>query len=654
MLVFYLAIRSLVSKFNKLLFRFRSTIYELTFTDISCKNLIPIGLPLDEFTKLKVVDCVNKELIQNGIGELFIESKIRKCVLSENGERDSDSGCIATGDLMEIRSGTIYYKTRVNNMVKIFGRKVNLTKIENTVKSHWSINGACCVYDKDENSLKLFIQRGNEQKYTRKDILQGLRDKLLEQEVPNEIYFVDEFPLSCHGKISKSKLLEMGKPQSCHYRDYMVMKLEENLPSFDAETSLKLSFLAAGGSSVLALQLVNELELKFRIAEPELITLLLNHEVTIDQILSRLQNCSPNIVSTNCEGTTSSVSCMWRHDLGKCIDSPPTIFNVDNKYIVSVGSHSHVLINVDLVSGQLLSKLTLPHRIECRVVQHNNNNNNGIVGCYDGFIYCFDIRNGTEQWKFNSHGMVKSRVCIIENYLVFGNYNSEFNLWCLTHNGAFVWKRKIGSKSIYAGVIRMTNTKIFVTTLDGVCAIVEPLTGKSLWETKLQSPIFSTPKITGSTLFVAEVLGIVHCIDYYVGKILCSFKANGNIYSSIESIDDNSICFGCYDKFIYCISYDNVASLFRLLWKVETCGQIFSSPKSFVFDSMKLVLVCSNNGSIYFMNASGELLTQLQIDGEIFSTPSVADNKVVIASRNNLLYCFDISQILKDFRYDFH
>lgn len=626
-------------------FRSRSTIYELTLMDLIDNNLIPIGLPLDQYTTLKVLDCVSKEIIENGIGELFIESKIRKCVLRENGQTYSDGGRVATGDLVEIKSGTIFYKTRVNDMVKIFGRKVNLTKIENTAKSYCSINDACCVYDRDENSLNLFIQCEKGRKYTKKEIFHRLWQQLLEQEVPNEIYFVDEFPLSCHGKISKSKLLEMiPKPLRCFHRDYFVNKLEENLPSFDVETTLKLPFVAAGGSSVLALQIVNELETKFNLADPELITMLLNHDVSIEQILLSLQNHKHNNLTRNTLEVPASVPCTWSHDLKKCIDASPTISTVDNENIVSVGSHSHLLINVDLTSGVLLSKLVLPHRIECQIVQYNNY---GIVGCYDGLLYCFDIRNGTEKWKFNSQGMVKSRVCVVENLVIFGNYNPESNLWCLrVDDGVFVWNKKIGDKSIYAGIIKLTNNKLFVTTLDGVCAIVEPFTGESLWETKLQSPIFSTPKFIGNTIFVAEVLGIVHCIDYDLGKILCSYKANGNIYSSIESIGEKSICFGCYDKSVYCLSFDTDASLFKLLWKVETSGQIFSTPKMFMFNSMNLVLVCSTNGIVCMLDSNGGILKQFKIDGEIFSTPSVADNKIIIASRNNLLYCFDVNQIL--------
>lgn len=630
--------------------------YEVSLMDIVHKNLIPIGLPLDRYTALRVQDPVTKEFIQSGIGELFIESKVRKCILRDNNSQTVEVlVSVPTGDLVEVKSETIFYKTRLNNMVKVFGRKVNLTKIENTAKSNWSIRNACCVHDDETNAINLFVQVENGRKYTTKEILQGLRQKLMEQEVPNEIYFVDEFPLSCHGKVSKSKLLEsIKKSVSCLYREYFLKKLEENLPSFN-ETTLNLSFLAAGGTSVLALQLVNELENKFSLSDTELIAMILSSDISIEQILSRLQEYTPNIVTTNLSETVPLMPSTWSHDMEKCIDASPTICTIDNRTIVSVGSHSHVLINVDLESGQLLSKLNLPDRIECQVVQYKNY---GIVGCYDGFVYCFDICNGTEKWKFNSGGVVKSRMCIVENVLVFGNYNAESNLWCLqVDDGKLVWNTKIGDKSIYAGITTAPNNKLFVATLDGVCALVEPLTGKSLWETKLQSPVFSTPKIFGNKLIVAEVLGIVHCIDYCNGDIQCSYKANGNIYSSIESIGENLICFGCYDKSVYCLSVDIVASLFKLLWKVAAPAQIFSAPRSFMFDSRNLVLVCTTNGFVCVLNANGTFVKQFRINGEIFSTPSVIDSKVIVGSRNNLLYCFEIDKILsrlenKAFRFD--
>ncbi len=613
------------------------------------KNVIPIGMPLDQFTVLQVIDCVNKGVIQNGMGELFIESEIRQCLIRDNadGETNNPIGITGTGDIVEIKSGAIYYQTRVNNMVKIFGQKVNLTKVENATKSYWPVNNACCVYDKKTKSLNLFIQCRDGRKYSKKKIMHALRHKLLEQEIPNEIYFVDDFPLSSHGKISKSKLLEMiEKPLNNFHRDYFVAKLEENLAAFNVQTSMKLSFLAAGGSSVLALQLLNELEIKFNFIDPILITMLLSHDVSIEHILLKLQSDSSDNLTKTTPEAIQSLPFAWCHDFEKCIDAAPTICSIDNKRIVSVGSHSHIIKNIDLqMPGQLLSKLTLPDRIECQVVQFNNH---GIVGCYDGIVYCFDLRNGQEKWKFNSNGMVKSKVCIIDDLVIFGNYNSECNLWCIrADDGTLIWNTKIGEKSIYAGIVEMPNCKLFIATLDGICTAIEPSTGHSLWKTKLQSPIFSTAKVLGNAIFVAEVLGIVHCIDLCSGKILGLFNADGNIYSSIEYIDEKTICFGCYDKSLYCITInDNNGSLFKLLWKVETAGQIFASPKKFVFESTSLVLACSTSGIVYIVDLNGKLVKRFRIDGEIFSSPAVADNSVVIASRNNLLYCFDLKSIL--------
>ncbi|XP_037031308.1 beta-alanine-activating enzyme isoform X2 [Bradysia coprophila] len=328
-----------------------STIYELTSADIECKNLIPIGLPLDHYTTLKVVDCVDKEIIENGIGELFIESKVRICDVYENGQLNNISGSVATGDLVEIKSGTIYYKTRVNNMVKIFGRKVNLTKIENVAKANWPVKDACCVYDKDTNSLNLFVQCTKDRTYSKREVLQGLRQKLLEQEVPNELHFTDEFPLSCHGKVSKSKLLEMvRKPSTDFHQNYFLTRLEEHLPNFDVKITLQSSFLAAGGSSVLALQLINDLESKFNLVDPELIAMLLNTDLCMERILLSLHNHRSGDLPIKTVKSASH-SFTWSHDLTKCIDATPSICIVDNRSIVSVGSHSHILVNVDLLSG---------------------------------------------------------------------------------------------------------------------------------------------------------------------------------------------------------------------------------------------------------------------------------------------------------------
>ena len=113
----------------------------------------------------------------------------------------------------------------------------------------------------------------------------------------------------------------------------------------------------------------------------------------------------------------------------KCIDASISIFKVGNLNVTSVGSHSGIIYNININTLELISELRLADRIESQISLINPHF--GIVGCYDGNIYCFDIFKGEIMWKFFSKGMIKCKPLIVENKVIFGNYNREMNLWCI-------------------------------------------------------------------------------------------------------------------------------------------------------------------------------------------------------------------------------
>lgn len=121
---------------------------------------------------------------------------------------------------------------------------------------------------------------------------------------------------------------------------------------------------------------------------------------------------------------------VWQCNLDKCIDAAPTVCNLPGfGVIISCGSHSRRLINVSSTDGQIISELRLPNRIESQVSQHKHNL--GIVGCYDGQLYCYELATGMIRWHFDSGDMIKCRALVIQNTIIFGNYGSCHNLWGL-------------------------------------------------------------------------------------------------------------------------------------------------------------------------------------------------------------------------------
>lgn len=433
-----------------------ATIYEITSNDVFQNNSIPIGRTIDSFTQLEIIDCTTNSRIEsdNGIGELCLKSTIRRCIIDKT---DANKNPIKTGDIVELKDNHIYFKSRKDDIIKRFGNKVNLKRIEKIAKTSTNIIDACCVFQESTHSLHLFIKSNefaSEQCIIKERMLKILMDKLPEHELPNSIIILEQFPLSHHGKISKPKLLKLTSKQ-CDIKmkpeQYLLFiinsALHTNLCPTNAinradcskriKTEWNSSFRSLGGSSFLALNLTTDLQNKYyKCSFPSLLMQLLDEQLTIFDVFSYVQNqlnLDEQVNDSSMVDEPKQIAkliSLWTINFDKCVDSSPTICHLPNgKVIVSVGSHSNILINANLMDGKILSKINLPDRIECQVTQYEDNN--GLVGCYNGRLYCFEIASGSIQWSFDSGGMIKSKSLLIDHLIYFGNYNLERNLFCL-------------------------------------------------------------------------------------------------------------------------------------------------------------------------------------------------------------------------------
>lgn len=641
-----------------------SSIYEITSDDVILNNEIPIGIPLDHFIRFDVTPN----------NELLIKTNVRKCF--QNQLPDVEVLCrtrdfiLSTGDIVEAKNKSrIIFKMRTDSVIKVYGKKINLNDIEMLSKELAEVHDVCCVYEKTRHFLILFIiavdlTDGKQFCDIQKKIMNLVHTKGID--VPIEFYQIDEFPLSSHGKRSKRKLLEIfelnekiaatNKSYSEKFLQVLNRILNTKINSFLADTEDKLleaSFLSLGGSSLKATYLTTELEHRLDHSFHHLLPMLLNENIPIRDIILYIN--TQIIESHSSVATTSNniaQQIYWTIDMKKCIDATPTVCKIGNDVIVSVGSHSKLLYNVSVLDGALVSSIELPDRIESQVTEYNTKY--GIVGCYDGHLYCFDLLNGNIEWKFNSNGMIKCKTLIINSLAIFGNYSNANNLWCLNaNNGKFLWSQRIGTKSIYANPVLCILNDLIVCTLDGTVARVNATTGSILWTISIGFPIFSTPSILTENnetfIIIGSVNGIVHCLNND-GNKLWSRTIDGNIFSSFAYFTSKqnteiNLIFASHNHYLYCFSFDTTNRNCEERWKFDTGAQIRATPRLIEFYSVKCILNCSTDGTINIVNAdSGQPISRFKIDGGLFSSPTIYENKVFIGSRNNQLYCIALDQ----------
>lgn len=642
-------------------------IYEVTTDDILRNRRVPIGQPMDSLTKFQM----------NAGGELLLRSTVRKCYQPQLTNEEVCSNdfefILHTGDMVEYENDSYYFRSRANAVIKFYGKKIDLAKIERLTINVKNVVDAVCLFHEKLNSIVLFVKVDGNFEHIKRDLVKALQTT----EVRVKIVSVLEFPLTKHGKICRDGLLNTTLAYANGERSQSIELILQELinetlgatiqfsqveKSLDCHKKPKddihSSFCSLGGNSLKAIQIVDEFERVTSHSVSYLLQMLLDERVSMFEILSQLANDKTIGIFAAVSGNEPEIRELlprWKIDMRKCIDATPTVCLLDDEAIVSVGSHSRLLYNVCIETGECVSKLELPDRIESQVIQMGNF---GFVGCYDGCMYCFGIRDGSIKWKFDTGAMIKCRALLVNRSLLFGNYSESNNFWCLdANNGDLMWSQKIGSKSIYANPVEIESTNALVCSLDGTVALVDSHSANILWRFQSEAPVFSTPTVYRNSnhelrIVVLAVNGKVFGLRSD-GTPLWNHHIDGNLFSSANALTCSmekgciNIVFGSQNRNLYCFQIsanDNCTEI----WKFATGASIRSNPIFVKKDNWLGVVIFSSDGIATIVNGqNGEIILQRKLNGEVFSSPVIYDENVFVGSRNNFLYCIDLNDFVR-------
>ncbi|CRL01498.1 CLUMA_CG014304, isoform A [Clunio marinus] len=644
-----------------------ATIHEVTEEDLTFGD-VPLGSDLQD-TVIGFLPDLSNNL---GLEEVVLTTLKRICFVDDSdSSKQRDKECRfaqLTGDLVKHSNGKVFFYGRKNENIKRFGERVNLNKIE--VAASDVTSALACIYMRKK--IILFVQTEDDE--ILKAVEKILMEKLKKSEIPDEFRKIAFLPLSVNGKICKHQLKQIYKDLLREDREMRIeledsfleainqilnLKIEKNVFSSNdsdepdgkrMKTELDLTFKALGGSSFDALRISMKLEDQTGLSNG-LLPQLLGDRQSIRNICDYLRNLKTKtfhevVKSSNHHSSKIVTKIIQRFNLEKCVDASPAIFTTTSGTFLSVGSHSHQLITINVEKLKLQSRVFLTDRIESKVTFADDY---GIVGCYDGQIYSYDFMTGAINWKFHSMGMIKSKALLIDDLIIFGNYNYEKNLWCLKRSNntkiELVWNKLVGSRGILATPLALNNSSILICTLDGTCELLNVNQGNLLWTRKFDSPIFSSPQIIPGRkeILIAEVSKRVHCIDFD-GNDLWTFDADGHIFSSFafhnEQEIETKILFGCHDKKLRCLTYQHQNKSVAITWSVELQSQIYGSPRKLEINNEIFIVSCTTNGFINFINLSnGDIEHSFKLPGEIFSTPVIHDKTLFVGCRDNFLYC---------------
>ena len=207
------------------------------------------------------------------------------------------------------------------------------------------------------------------------------------------------------------------------------------------------------------------------------------------------------------------------------------------------------------------------------------------VGNVDRIFRCLDAANGNTIWEFDPGGRVHMAPAVEDNRVYVGTTNTnQARFFCL--NAA---------------------------------------DGSVIWDRAWPNHLIGSPCIDGDGLYVTSVNDFIYRLDKNTGAIAWTFRADGDVSSSVTVVGDVAYCGGgAFTDFLYAIDKTSGG----LLWRFEGEGDGLFSPC--VADGRVFVGSEFPAGRLFAVDAAtgAQLWASAQGGGNHYSAPAANDGLV--------------------------
>ncbi|XP_023309797.1 acyl-CoA synthetase family member 4 [Anoplophora glabripennis] len=325
-----------------------------------------------------------------------------------------------------------------------------------------------------------------------------------------------------------------------------------------------------------------------------------------------------------------------------CVDGSPLVFEEKNKIYVAVGSFSHRFV-VFQGDGEVVYEVILPDSIES-TPSLSPCGNFIFIGCSNGRMYCIDFIKKNIVWEFSSTSKIKSSACFCKkrSAVIFGSYDNA--IYCVSiKEGLKLWNTSLDGSVSANPIYSEAKKNVYAATTKATCFCLTE-DGEIVWEKSCSGPIFGTPCLISSdeNIILPTVQGVLHCLQTKNGELLWKYQADGHIFSSLVS-HENQILFGCFDKCVNVLNISNSKCV--LVKKIMVTSEISSTPFLCKVNGKYIVVTACNSGVISVIDFDTfELISSIQLPGEVFSSPFVSNDKIYVGCRDNNFYCLQVNK----------
>ncbi|KAG9451686.1 hypothetical protein H6P81_004590 [Aristolochia fimbriata] len=344
----------------------------------------------------------------------------------------------------------------------------------------------------------------------------------------------------------------------------------------------------------------------------------------------------------------------WAVLLESCVDASPLIVSKDNRISLFIGSHSHIFLCVDALSGLVQWEVKLEARIECSAAV-TADFTQVVVGCYKGKIYFLDFLTGKISWSFHVGGEVKSQPAIDRSRNLVWCGSHDHNLYALDYKNRCCVSTIACGGSIYGSPIvdEADNMLYGASTSGRVTAVsLKALPFNIVWTRDTGVPIFGSLSMTSTRNVICcmvdgNVIALNSC-----GSIVWKITTGGPVFAGacISSALTSQVLVCSRNGSLYSIESDTG----KVQWEYNAGDPITSS--AYVDETIQLIsdeTIQSSSGSIHLLKVSPNrveeknrmqerLIARMELPGDIFSSPVMIGGLIFVGCRDDYVRCLRV------------
>ncbi len=259
-----------------------------------------------------------------------------------------------------------------------------------------------------------------------------------------------------------------------------------------------------------------------------------------------------------------------------------------------------------------------------------------IVGSYDFNLYSLDSESGSQKWVFSEANNRYIASALVDDGKIFAPAADE-NLYALNQEGRLQWTFTTEGESWAKPVTDDGCNCLFLPSMDHSVYAVDPSDGTEKWRSeKLGGAIVGTPAFNeNGELYVGTFGGKLFALNAENGAVDWEFStADGGWIWSGPVVSEGVLYFGDLNGYFYAVDEESGTSLWQKS-PDELGGNIVSSPLVIGEN----IYVTTEDGNLFKMDSSGEIIFRQTLDGKIYTTPVATGDLILIAliQSDNLL-----------------